>query len=197
MNIKQQEEDDFCLNRLLVKNVNNEKLFNQLLLNGADINAQNDKGWCVLFELILLKSNIRLSKYIEDSIDINVRDKKGRNALFWAIYFNNHEAVKILISNGINTYVNKEEDLSALHYCIYKDNKNLLDIFLNSNLNKNHKSEALIFAVLYKNLELIEYLLKKGANIIYKDNRGNSAQSLANELKIERIINKLEGYNYV
>jgi len=197
VSIKDFEDEDFCLNGLLLENIKNEVLFNQLLLNGADINAQNTIGWCVLFEMISLGLNDKISKYINNSINIHVRDKKGRNALFWAIYFNNEEAVKILVSKGITSYISKDKDLDALHYCIYKDNKTLLDILLSFNINKNQESEALIFAVLYKNLGLIDYLLEKGANTIYKDSRGNSARSLANELKIEEIINKIEGYNYV
>jgi len=42
----------FDLSELLMSNIEDEYTFNQLLFNGADLNFQTARGWCVLFEAV-------------------------------------------------------------------------------------------------------------------------------------------------
>lgn len=182
------------LSNLLISNLDNINTFNQLLLNGADINAQNNLGWSVLFELITSHKNKTLSNIINKGANINIRDNKGRNALFWSIFSNNIEATNILISLGIELEV--IENLHVMHYASYKGNIELFKLLLKNNLNVNQKdildSTPLIHAVYHNKIKVIDLLLKNGANIEHTDNMGNCAISLAKQLKVKKMIKKLK-----
>ena len=188
-------QDD--LSSLLFKNLENEETFNQLLFNGADINAKNKNAWCLLFEVIMLKLNHKIKYIIDSGAFLNTRDNKGRNALFWAVYFENVEAFKVLLDLGIDLCVNSKENLHVIQYTIYKGNLELLKVLITAKLPNNNiddiKATALIFTVLYNKADLLDFLLKNAANKDYMDSFGNTALSLAKELKINNMIEKLKG----
>lgn len=180
------------LSEMLLLKIGEKKTFEQLLFNGADINYQNASGWSVLFETIITKENLRLEEFIKLGLDLNLRDSAGRNGLFWAIYSNNFEAFKILLSYDIELLVHNDENLHVLNYCVYKGNLRFLNLLLskkNININKKDHLQAtpLFYAILYKRLDIVDYLLKNGANKYLKDKFGNSAASLAKKLDINLV----------
>jgi len=187
---------DLELSQLLIENISNKSTFDQLLFNGANINAQNKKGWCVLFEFIYLQKNDLIEEYLDKGLNIHIRDIKGRNALFWAIYSGNIAAVKLLITLGVDTIIAKNEQLGMIQYIIYKDNLLLLTELINMGINVNEKDTTntvpLIYAVLYNKINFIDFLITKGADKFLVDSFGNCAYTLAQELNDECVIKKLE-----
>lgn len=139
------------------------------------------------------QNNNSLIKLLENE-DINRRDKKGRNALFWAMYNKDYKLINFLIKNGIDT--NIVDNLSAMNYAVYKDDVKLIRYLKTAGLDINEldiiESTPLIYAVLYNKLRSIKYLVNNGAEIFYEDNLGNSAFSLAKELKIQYLIEMFE-----
>lgn len=131
---------------------------------------------------------------IEKNTDLNKRDEKGRNSLFWAMYNRNYNLIKDLINLGINTQVTAS--LSAMNYAVYKDDVKLIKCLKNCGLDINEKDNVLttplIYAVLYNKIQSIDYLVSNGACIYHKDILGNSALTLAHDLKIQYLINKFE-----
>ncbi|AXX92667.1 hypothetical protein CPU12_02245 [Malaciobacter molluscorum LMG 25693] len=165
--------------------------FKKPIFHNQDINYQDEKGWCVLFESIALNKNIEV--IISLNADINIRDNKGRNALYWAIYYKNIDAVKLLINKGINLYVTPT--LYAVHYAVYNDDVKMLKCLKSCgvdiiNFLDEINATAFIYAVLYNKIHSIDYLLKNGADINQPDVLGNSAYSLAKDLKIDNILKK-------
>ncbi len=128
----------------------------------------------------------------ENQLDINYRDKKGRNALFWAINASNTKAVEKLLELKIDCKVTN--NLTALKYAVYKDDikiiKSLKNYGVNLDETDDKNSTALIYAVLYNKLNSINYLVDNGVNINHEDFLGNSAFSLAFDLKIKYLIDK-------
>ena len=126
-------------------------------------------------------------------VDINIKDDRGRNSLFWAIHKNKTDIIKKLISLNINS---KEvsPNLSAMNYAVYQDNVKVIKCLKNCGLNLNEiddiNSTPLIYAVLYNKLNSINYLIENGANLNHEDFLGNSAFSLAHDLKIKFLIEK-------
>ncbi|WP_108063184.1 ankyrin repeat domain-containing protein [Poseidonibacter lekithochrous] len=176
------------LSQLLIENINNKDTFAQLLLNGANINSQNNMGWCILFETIYLKLQDKIQDFLEYKINMNIRDTNGRNALFWSIYFDNIEASKILLTFASDLIVCSKQQLHVFHYAVYKNNlalikylieENQIDIETKDNLN----CTPLIYAALYKKTEIIEYLIEKGADLNCTDSMGNCANSLIKKSK--------------
>lgn len=175
-------------------NLDDKSTFEQLLLNGADVSYTNKNGWNLLFEAVTLGLVDKVDQLISLGMDLNIRDTKGRNALFWAIYHKEQLMIKKLISLGIDTKVT--ESLSAINYAVYKNDVKMIKCLKNCGLNINEyddvESTPLIYAVLYNKIQSIDYLINNGACITHEDLLGNSALSLAYDLKIEFLKNKFD-----
>lgn len=175
-------------------NLDNKSTFELLLLNGADINHSNKSGWNLLFEAVSLGLDDKIEQLISLGLNLNVRDDNGRNALFWAIYNRKFKVIRKLIELGINR--NVTDSLSAINYAVYKNDVKIIKCLKNCGLDINEfdnvKSTPLIYAVLYNKLQSIDYLINNGALISHEDELGNSALSLAYDLKIEFLIDKFK-----
>lgn len=173
-------------------NTKQKNIFNEYKDGKIDIDYISKSGWNLLFEAVLLGLDNEVTNLINLGININIRDKKGRNALFWAIYFKKYNIIKYLIKKGINT--NVMPSLLAMNYAVYVNDVKIIKILNKSGLDINILDQAnstpLIYAVLYNKLHSIDYLLNNGANLRHEDSLGNSALSLAFDLKIECLINK-------
>lgn len=128
-------------------------------------------------------------------VDINTKDERGRNSLFWAIHKNRVDVIKKLIALKIDT---KEvsPNLSAMNYAVYQDNVKVIKCLKNCGLSINEiddiNSTPLIYAILYNKINSINYLIDNGANLKHEDFLGNSALSLASNLEIKFLIEKLK-----
>lgn len=71
--------------------------------------------------------------------------------------------------------------------------KVLIKAKLPINLLDDVRATPLIYAVLYNKFDLLNLLLEKNANKEQIDSFGNTALSLAEELKINNMIEKLKG----
>ena len=168
--------------------MSNNHLINQNLdkhlFKNIFVSLINENKWDTLIEIFSL-----------GIVDINIKDDRGRNSLFWAIHKNKIDVIKKLISFNINT---KEvsPNLSAINYAVYQDNVKVIKCLKNCGIEINEiddiNSTPLIYAVLYNKLNSINYLIENGADINHEDFLGNSAFSLAYNLKIKFLIEKFE-----
>ena len=172
--------------------MSNNHLINQNLdkhlFKNIFVSLINENKWDTLIEIFSL-----------GIVDINIKDDRGRNSLFWAIHKNKIDVIKKLISFNINT---KEvsPNLSAMNYAVYQDNVKVIKCLKNCGIEINEiddiNSTPLIYAVLYNKLNSINYLIENGADINHEDFLGNSAFSLAHNLKIKFLIEKFENFSF-
>ena len=172
--------------------MSNNHLINQNLdkhlFKNIFVSLINENKWDTLIEIFSL-----------GIVDINIKDDRGRNSLFWAIHKNKIDVIKKLISFNINT---KEvsPNLSAINYAVYQDNVKVIKCLKNCGIEINEiddiNSTPLIYAVLYNKLNSINYLIENGADINHEDFLGNSAFSLAYNLKIKFLIEKFENFSF-
>ena len=172
--------------------MSNNHLINQNLdkhlFKNIFVSLINENKWDTLIEIFSL-----------GIVDINIKDDRGRNSLFWAIHKNKIDVIKKLISFNINT---KEvsPNLSAINYAVYQDNVKVIKCLRNCGIEINEiddiNSTPLIYAVLYNKLNSINYLIENGADINHEDFLGNSAFSLAHNLKIKFLIEKFENFSF-
>ena len=152
------------------------------LFQNVFISLINEDKWDTLIEIFSL-----------GIVDINSKDERGRNSLFWAIHKNKTDVIKKLISLKINT---KEvsPNLSAINYAVYQDNVKVIKCLKSCGISMNEiddiNSTPLIYAVLFNKLNSINYLIENGGNLSHEDFLGNSALSLAYDLKIQFLIEK-------
>ena len=172
--------------------MSNNHLINQNLdkhlFKNIFVSLINENKWDTLIEIFSL-----------GIVDINIKDDRGRNSLFWAIHKNKIDVIKKLISFNINI---KEvsPNLSAINYAVYQDNVKVIKCLKNCGIEINEiddiNSTPLIYAVLYNKLNSINYLIENGADINHEDFLGNSAFSLAHNLKIKFLIEKFENFSF-
>lgn len=84
-----------------------------------------------LFEAVLTKDIVLVSRMLNSGADVNILDEDGRTALMEAVIDNNVEIAKLLIQHGAD--VNKQDDLgetSALHFAAQNNSSELVEILL-------------------------------------------------------------------
>lgn len=163
---------------------------NNILINKDFFNILSNE----LFSAISKGKEDKIDELIHLGANINARDTKGRNALFWAIYYRKTNIIKKLIDLGIDTKVTNI--LLAVNYAVYKDDVKILKCLKSCGLDLNEhddiKSTPLIYAVLYNKIQSIDYLLTNDVCVQHEDMLGNSALSLAYDLKIEYLIERFK-----
>ncbi len=157
-------------NHLLQKNLN------ELIVTNIFSSLVSGEKWKMLITMFELKI-----------LDINAKDSRGRNALYWAILKNKTDIIKKLLELGICTKVSP--NFSAINFAVYLDNIKVIRCLKNCGIDINEiddiNSTPLIYAILYNKYNSIKYLIENGANVEHEDFLGNSAKSLAKNLKIE------------
>jgi len=137
------------------------------------------------------------------SDSINIRDDKKATPLMWAVYKSDLKMVKLLVSKGANprlkgwiTYYDTtsphiefmygscitiaagENKMDILKYLLRKHNISVEDKEYNLFENIENGWNALQWASAKGNVEIIRYLIKKGANINSKAETDNNQTSL-------------------
>lgn len=138
-----------------------------LLKNGADVNSNNGEP---IKKALIRKKNLEIANIlIKNGANINIKDEDGS-----------------LLSQISAMALIDKKSLEILKY--------LLDKGINVNDGENGKSEALLLAVTLQDSELVELLLKKGANVnsiwIEYGERYTLYDAAQNNSKIISILNK-------
>jgi len=170
----QYSEKDELL-ELILDTALTESGLEQLKFNQIDINHQNSRGWCLLFEASMTYSTQKLEDVLDSGVLINVRDNKGRNALFWALFAENTDNASLLIKKGINYCSNITGGITSLHYAIFKNDFEVFKIlsdFMDIDTTDSQGSTPLMCAAFYDRDEMVEHLILKGADFKPVDNEG-------------------------
>lgn len=167
------------------------KHFSVILLSNEQISTDEEKNF---FDAVKNSLTKKVDLYLENGVNINLRDSEGKNALYWAMHNRNFNIIKKLIAKDISLQITPS--LWAMNYAVYKNDVKLIKCLKNSGVNLNDyddvNSTPLIYAVLYNKIQSINYLINNGASLVHEDSLGNSALSLAYDLKIQYLIKKFE-----
>ncbi len=169
----------------------------KLILQGADVNAEDKQGRTPLFYFGLTQRDPddydfdfrSMGEFmIEHGADINHRDHEGNTPLHTTI--ENSRIAELLILKGVAVNTKSKDGLTPLHWAAYdyrfdrydrptKSIKLLLNANVDVNVQDNKGQTPLHYAVKSDNYKACELLLKNGANIDIKDNRGNTPLGIA------------------
>ncbi|XP_075215385.1 uncharacterized protein LOC142321274 [Lycorma delicatula] len=106
-------------------NMNKNIIFN-IIHNGADINAADNKGYSPLIYAIMYECDMDvIIKLIEYGADVNVVDNNGLTPLKHAVHSRMFkEVIQILIDNGVNINIHNENNNTLLLYILKNVNNN-------------------------------------------------------------------------
>lgn len=143
---------------------------------------------------------------------VNERDLTGRTPLMWAVYanFNNpqralskdlerlHYVRALLKTPGIEAHLSDKDGFEALHWAAWSGmpycSLELLGAGLDINKQEDSGYTPLMLAAQRGNAEVVEILLKRGADTSLKNENGKDALTLASEA--EAAYRKRDNFKY-
>jgi ankyrin repeat protein len=136
-------------------------------------------------------------KFKDNSNSFNVVNDEGYSPLLLACYRSNNEVAKYLINIGSDIN-GKSKFGTPLMACIVKGNNEIANILIEKKADLNFSDmsgmNALIYAINFKNYEMVSALVKAGANVDFKDSKNKSPLDYAilmdDDLLIELLKNK-------
>lgn len=114
---------------------------------------------------------------IQNGANVNQANAFGKTPLFYAIEFNRLDIIKLLLDNGANVnqkYINNNEKL-ALSANIGSNTPYFITFCALEHTSKN----VLMHAAAYGNVEILKFLISKGANFNAVDDLGFNALDFA------------------
>ncbi len=161
----------------------NEKILEEVLKNGGEIEYQDNMGRKPISYAATCKSSGPLKLLINKNCNVNDRERAGFTPLIHACRTGRYENVKLLLENGADPMLKpRPGQCMAIHFACMKDTGNnlkILKLLLEEkpeliNVNGSGKKSPLHFAVLYNCLKIVEFFVKKGEKINQSDKYSRS-----------------------
>ncbi len=159
---------------------NNTVIADYLIDHGANVNAYPaDDGWGPLQHTVHVSNSVEMARLlIAKGADINSGSYPALNS---AINQERRDLCQFLIQRGADANAKDKWGHTSLYYAIRKDNLDLMNILIanGAKVDIKHLGEAtgetaLHYAATTGKTEAVKLLLKAGANINAKDDRGRN-----------------------
>ena len=136
----------------------------QLISNGADINAQGTNGYTALIGAVLYGHKEICELLIAHSADVNAQDAYGRTALIWAALRGHKEICELLIAHSANVNAQDKDGYTALMIAAERSRKEICELLIANGANVNAQDDlgytALIKAALQRHKEICKLLIR-------------------------------------
>jgi len=145
----------------------NMHIVEELLANGADVNAKNKDGWSALM-VASLKGHTEIVKaLLANSADVNAKDFVGTTALMLASFKGHTETVMVLLAKGADVNANMKGG-TALISASQEGHTEIVKALLANGTDVNAKDfigrTALMLASFNGHTDIVKILLAKGAD---------------------------------
>ncbi|MEC8882750.1 MAG: ankyrin repeat domain-containing protein, partial [Pseudomonadota bacterium] len=128
---------------------------------------------------------------------VELKNNQGQTALHLAAEYNNQQMVQLLVAKGADIFDTDNQGKTALDHAIESNNQEMVKCLVNAR-DSNEKT-ALHLAATYRNPQMVQLLLKKGADGLATDNQGQTALHLAarysNPQMVELLLKKTGIFN--
>lgn len=182
---------------LISAETNDVALLNILIKQKVNLNFKYDNGRTILWTAVEKESWAVLEALIKAKVDIDSRDFSGNTVLKWTIVHGLEKAAEILAKNGIK--LQKEDASRMLREAVSSENIVKLGMLTNHKIDFNEVYEdgltPLWYAAVKGRTDMVEVLLKAGANADIKDNKKKSLIMYAIENRKLDIATLLTGAN--
>lgn len=142
---------------------------------------------------------VSLEEAIEAGASINEKDKFGTTALQYSISESNHDITRCLLEHGADVMIQDDNGVTALHYAVEYNACAIAELLLNRNGNTvgvadKHGNQPLWTAVFNArgNYEIVDLLLRYGADAIHQNKVKASPLDLANRMGDDALVSRLE-----
>lgn len=159
------------------------EIIEQKIAQGNNITELNKNAFDAVVYALLEKTDNKTIKHLlsKKGNGVNKKTHDGRTYIFWAAYKNNLDMMKYLVDKGARkdiidthgyTFLNFAASTGITNKEIYKYS---FDVGADISKEKNHTgANALLLVAPYlKDLTLVNFLIKNGANLRDKDDNGN------------------------
>ncbi len=159
----------------------------------TDINAINQQGYSALTQAVSGNTPDVVNFLLKKGADLNVKDNEGNTLVYHLLKSYNpretknfDEKWKILVENGLNFAQNQANGNNIYHLAVEKENLNLMQKIASNTNNINAKNNDGLTplhkaAMTSKDLKIIDFLIKNGADKTSKTDFGESVYDLAQE----------------
>ena len=155
-------------------------LLEYYLEGGADINILTNDNHSILYYTIENKNNDFFNILINKNVDLNIISKKGISPLLKACKIKNLYKIEKLLEKG--AIIDYNTKYSPLKMVIQNDDYDIFDLFIKYGLDLNLEINGislLVNAIRKKDIVLVRYLIKNGANVNYIDSKNNIPLKIA------------------
>ncbi|KAJ6662578.1 hypothetical protein lerEdw1_011715 [Lerista edwardsae] len=162
------------------------------ILKESDVNAVNSSNESLLHIAAALGHMEVIDYLISKGAKLDIKDKKGRTPLHRAAEKGHVNAVKVLLQAGASMYNLDQEGKTPLHLASQNQHTDVLRSILKEEA-RQHKNQHnfLHMATLKDDSDLVEMLLKNGALVDAKDEKGHTALGYAVSQGFEKTVKVL------
>ncbi|XP_015268404.1 PREDICTED: ankyrin-1-like [Gekko japonicus] len=161
-------------------------------LKDSDINAVNSSNETLL-HIAAAHGHIKIIDYlISKGAKLDAKDKEGRTPLHRAAEKGHNEAVKMLLQAGADIYSLNQEAKTPLHLANWNHHTQVLKSILREEARRyKNQHNFLHMAALKDDSNLVKILLKHGALVDTKDEKGQTALGYAVSHGFEKTVKVL------
>jgi len=163
------------------------KALKKSLLGGsAYINTRGD-NWKTALSISSMNGDLEIVKYlIKEGANVNLIDKEYYSPLYYAVDKNHIEIVKALLENGASITIEKESTFIPIERAAVNSCIEIIDLLISYGVDVNSPSNyynrtPLMLASERGEIEVVEYLLGKGADTNLKSYDGRTAIMYASD----------------
>ena len=179
---------------LLAAGMNHVGVLEGLLSRGADVNSVNSNGTSVLLMALNQKAYPGvLETLLKYGADIHKRDHNQTSALMKVIKNGNLHNMNVLLKAGAKKDEVNSVGRGILYYAIESKSLEVLKAVadiegIDINQKDNYNTTPLIRAAQYGDVNMVKYLVDRGADVSVVDTTGYTALKYAEDAKAEEVI---------
>jgi ankyrin repeat protein len=182
---------------LLHLSFNSRELVEYLIKNDVDIEARSDSQWTPLHSQAYGGYKDSVELLLEHGADIEAKTSFGHTPLLSSIRWDRVEVTKLLLKKGANVNPTTELGRTPLIISAIEGNSELATLFLDNDADisikdNNYKRTALHFSALYGQLDIVNALVRKGANVNELDAAGKTPLDYAIRYGHEKVAKLLK-----
>lgn len=146
----------------------------ELLAKGTDANSKTKNGMPILIHAVGGGSTEVIELLLSSGADVNAKDSQGQSALWFAAWEGQGEVVHLLLDRGADVNTSSNDGRTALMRAVIGGKsepdqirmiKVMLDKGANVNAQDKARENALIAAINGGRLEVVHFLIERGADV--------------------------------